>query len=128
MNRSRSPPPFRDGGNPSNVRFGELTVAAELNDDRRRVPFPGPFVVGESDLPNEPGVGLPGRELLDRGERGGGETEPPAFASVSRNSTHRRENDCKTQTLIRKERYNSDFGLSAHLRLVGLLQIRSSFS
>lgn len=42
-------------------------------------------------------VGLPGSELFKRGERGAegawGAASLPAFASVSRNSTHNREND-----------------------------------
>lgn len=40
-------------------------------------------------------VGLPGRELLRRGDfGGGGELLSPDAASVRRNSTQRREKDC----------------------------------
>ena len=42
-------------------------------------------------------MGVTGSELLGLGERGGVEVSPPAFASVSRNSTHKREKDYKIQ-------------------------------
>ena len=83
--------PFCDGGW-SRTRLGELATIAALNDERRRVPL---AEVGESDCPYTPCVGLPGSELFDRGEREGAELSPPAFASVRRNSTHNRENDCR---------------------------------
>ncbi len=85
------------GGEPRG-RFGELAMAADPKDARRFPPLrpPGERYVGECDAC----VGVGGNEVLVRpdglGEEGGGDS--PAAASVRRNSTHRRENDCGPDT------------------------------
>lgn len=76
-------------------RFGELDVAADEHDGRRRPPLsePGERYTGDVALC----VGVGGSEVFCRefGERGelGVEDPSPEAASVSRNSTQRREND-----------------------------------
>lgn len=80
--------PFRGGE--FRTRFGELAIAAAVNEGRRLPLFkpPGERYVGECDGC----VGVGGSELFVRlGEVVGG--DPPAAASVRRNSTQRREND-----------------------------------
>lgn len=66
-------------------------MAAEVNDGKR---FPVFRELGErwdGAWINGGRVGLPGSELLSRGDFGG---PSPAAASVKRNSTQSRENDC----------------------------------
>lgn len=108
--------PFRDGGD-IRERFGELAIAADVKEGRRRVDFVG--VVGECVAV----VGVPGRDVLFRvGEVAG---DSPAVASVMRNSTHKRENDWIKR--LRK----IDISISANARvkietdlcLVALLQL-----
>ena len=89
--------PFRDGG--LSTRFGELAIATDPNDGRRLVPLrlPGERYTGECDVC----VGVGGRDAFARpgvlGEVAllGGGSPAPAAASVRRNSTQRRENDCR---------------------------------
>lgn len=89
------PLPFPGGCSSFKLRLGELDIAADENDGRRRPPFcdAGERYTGGVELC----VGVGGRELfcLELGDRGDTGAEPsPEAASVSRNSTHRRENDC----------------------------------
>ena len=72
------------------LRSGELAIAAEVNEGSRRVPLSP-----RGDMRVDACVGVVGKEPFCReGERGGGgRLLSPDDASVSRNSTHRREND-----------------------------------
>lgn len=69
-------------------KFGELIEAPK--EASRRIPpatiLGEPVLEGDGRLSSEC-VGVPGRDVLDL------EGDSPAAASVSRNSTHRREND-----------------------------------
>jgi hypothetical protein len=69
-------------------RFGELIEAPK--ETSRRIPPAA--ILGELEFEGdgrllEEYVGVPGRDVLE------GEGDSPAAASVSKNSTHRREND-----------------------------------
>jgi hypothetical protein len=84
--------PFLTGGG-SSVKFGELAVA----DERRLGSLfdASPTTASaENDCAWELGVGLPG---ADEFERGGVAGPLPDAASVRRNSTHSRENDCQSR-------------------------------
>lgn len=76
------------GGDGLVCRFGELIEAPK--EASRRIPpatiLGEPAFEGDGRLLGEY-VGVPGRDVLDL------EGDSPAAASVSRNSTHRREND-----------------------------------
>lgn len=75
-------------------RFGELAIAAEdPNDDSRRCE-PGGLSVVELRDENPFKVGLAGREVFVRDGLVVVDFDSPDAASVRRNSTQRRENDC----------------------------------
>ena len=81
------------GGDEFLWRFGELIEAPK--ETSRRVPpgtiLGGPVLVGDGRLLGGY-VGVPGREVSGLGG------VSPAAASVNRNSTHRRENDCRRKS------------------------------
>ncbi len=83
--------PFREGV--WRVRFGELAIAAEVNEGNRFPPF-SEFGERWDGVWDAGRVGLPGKELLSRGDLGGEGVPSPDAASVRRNSTQRREKDC----------------------------------
>lgn len=88
------------------MRFGELAIAAADVKLGSRGAVRGD--VGERCEGEKDGRrGEEGREELPlEGDFGGGETPSPAAASVSRNSTHRRENDYIDTTRCRQ--YQTD--------------------
>ena len=82
---------FRKG----KLKFGELVIAMELSDTNR---LPSLFAPGgesgwDGGMEKVLVVGVLGREPFDRGGESGEDEDPPAEASVSRNSTHNLEND-----------------------------------
>lgn len=68
-----------------------LVIAAAVNERLPRFAALGERSDGRL---GEMRVGEFGSELFARGDFGNGEDPSPAAASVRRNSTHRRENDC----------------------------------
>ena len=98
---------------------GELAIAADVNEGNRRVPLSP-----TGDRRVDACVGVVGSEPFcgREGERGGGGRPlSPAEASVRRNSTHRRENDCMRVSRCHKRqckgREVTDLGLVRLLEL-----------
>jgi hypothetical protein len=103
--------PFRDEGIEGTggdcgwefrVRFGELAMADPI-ETSLRMPLVavGEFVAEDEGMLrlNDPFVGVPGREVFDFPPAGEMAASPEP-ASVSRNSTQSRENDCSVMSNV----------------------------
>ena len=98
---------------------GELAIAADVNEGSRRVPLSP-----TGDRRVDACVGVVGSEPFcgREGERGGGGRPlSPAEASVRRNSTHRRENDCRQVSDCEEKQCEGK--QATHLGLVCLLEL-----